>query len=138
MRHYELVYIINPNLEAELLKEVVDKFSDIVSKSKGTVVEVNEWGRRKLAYEVKKFDKGYYVLLDFCGLPTVVKELERNLKLDDRVLKYLHIKLDEDSDPEELISKIKEKNVAKEEKEAEGSTENGDISLEDNRNSEEE
>jgi small subunit ribosomal protein S6 len=138
MRHYELVYIINPNLEAESLKEVVDKFSEIVSKSKGTVVEVNEWGKRKLAYEVKKFDKGYYVLLDFCGLPTVVKELERNLKLDDRVLKYLHIKLDEDSDPEELISKIKEKNVAKEEKEAEGSTENGDISLEDNRNSEEE
>jgi small subunit ribosomal protein S6 len=138
MRHYELVYIINPNLEAESLKEVVDKFSEIVSKSKGTVVEVNEWGKRKLAYEVKKFDKGYYVLLDFCGLPTVVKELERNLKLDDRVLKYLHIKLDEDSDPEELISKIKEKNVAKEEEEAEDSTEDGDISLEDNRDSEEE
>jgi len=138
MRHYELVYIINPNLEAELLKEVVDKFSDIVSKSKGTVVEVNEWGKRKLAYEVKKFDKGYYVLLDFCGHPTVVKELERNLKLDDRVLKYLNIKLDDDSDPEELISKIQEKNAGKEVEETEDSTKDEDIFSEDNRDSEEE
>ena len=115
MRHYEMVYIINPTLEAESLKEVVDKFSDIVNKLKGTVIEVNEWGKRKLAYEVKKFDKGYYILLDFCGLPAVVKELERNLKLDDRILKYLNIKLDEDIDPEELISKVKERNVEQKE-----------------------
>lgn len=128
MRHYELVYIINPNLEAESLKEVVDKFSDIVNKSKGSVVEVNEWGKRKLAYEVKKFDKGYYVLLDFCGQPGVLKELERNLKLDDRVLKYLNIKLDDDSDPEELVSKVRERNVEQEE----ADTGNKDTSSENN------
>jgi len=110
-----MVYIINPTLEAESLKEVVDKFSDIVNKLKGTIIEVNEWGKRKLAYEIKKFDKGYYILLDFCGLPAVVKELERNLKLDDRILKYLNIKLDEDVDPEELISKVKERNVEQKE-----------------------
>lgn len=128
MRHYELVYIINPNLEAESLKEVVDKFSDIVNKSKGSVVEVNEWGKRKLAYEVKKFDKGYYVLLDFCGQPGVLKELERNLKLDDRVLKYLNVKLDDDSDPEELVSKVRERNVEQEE----ADTGNKDTSSENN------
>ena len=110
-----MVYIVNPTLEAESLKEVVDKFSDIVNKLKGTIIEVNEWGKRKLAYEIKKFDKGYYILLDFCGLPAVVKELERNLKLDDRILKYLNIKLDEDVDPEELISKVKESNVEQKE-----------------------
>ena len=115
MRHYEMVYIVNPTLEAESLKDVVDKFSDIVNKLKGTIIEVNEWGKRKLAYEIKKFDKGYYILLDFCGLPAVVKELERNLKLDDRILKYLNIKLDEDVDPEELISKVKESNVEQKE-----------------------
>ena len=129
MRHYEMVYIINPTLEAESLKEVVDKFSDIVNKLKGTVIEVNEWGKRKLAYEVKKFDKGYYILLDFCGLPAVVKELERNLRLDDRILKYLNIKLDEDIDPEELISKVKERNVEQKEE---------DTVLEDNSKLEEE
>ena len=123
MRHYEMVYIINPNLEAESLKEVVDKFSDIVNKLKGTIIEVNEWGKRKLAYDIKKFDKGYYVLLDFCGLPDAVKELERNLKLDERVLKYLNIKLDEDIDPEELISKVKESDVEQKEE---------DVVLEDN------
>ncbi|MEA3359017.1 MAG: 30S ribosomal protein S6 [Thermodesulfobacteriota bacterium] len=129
MRHYEMVYIINPNLEAESLKEVVDKFSDIVNKLKGTIIEVNEWGKRKLAYEIKKFDKGYYVLLDFCGLPAAVKELERNLKLDERVLKYLNIKLDEEIDPEELISKVKESAVEQKEE---------DVVLEDNSELEEE
>jgi small subunit ribosomal protein S6 len=70
---------------------------------------VNEWGKRKLAYEVRRFDKGHYVVLDFCGLPEIVKELERNLKLDDRVLKYLTVKIDEDVDPEDLVGKEQEK-----------------------------
>jgi small subunit ribosomal protein S6 len=54
---------------------------------------------------VKRFDKGYYVLLDFCGFPEMVTELERNLKLDDRILKYSTVKSDEDVDPAELIVK---------------------------------
>jgi len=104
MRRYETVYIANPNLEDEALKEVVDKFSDLIKKNEGSLVKVDEWGKRKLAYEVKRFDKGYYVLLDFCGLPEMVTELERNLKLDDRVLKYLTVKVDDEVDPAGLIA----------------------------------
>ena len=102
MKRYETVYIVNPNLDADSLGEVVIKFSDLIQKLKGSIVKINEWGKRKLAYEVKRFDKGYYVVLDFCGLPGVVKELERNLKLDDRILKYLTVKVDEEVNPEDL------------------------------------
>ncbi len=105
MKHYETIYIVNPNLDADSLKEVVARFSDLVKKLKGYIVKVNEWGKRKLAYEVKGFDKGSYVILDFCALPEIVKELERNLKLDDRILKYLTVKIDEDVDPDDLLSK---------------------------------
>jgi len=115
MKHYETVYIVNPNIDADSLREIVNKFSDLIKKLKGYIVKVNEWGKRKLAYEVKLFDKGYYVLLDFCGLPEIVKELERNLKIDDRILKYLTVKIDEDVDPEDLIGKEEEKEDKREE-----------------------
>jgi small subunit ribosomal protein S6 len=108
MRQYETIYIVNPNLDADSLKEVVTKFSDLIKKLKGYIVEVNEWGKRKLAYEVKKFDRGYYVVLNFCGLPGVVQELERSLDLDDRVLKYLTVKTADDVDPADLISERQE------------------------------
>ncbi len=105
MRQYETIYIVNPNLDADSLKEVVTKFSNLIKKLKGHTVNVKEWGKRRLAYDVKKCDRGYYVVLDFCGLPGVVQELERGLNLDDRVLKYLTVKMGEDVDPEDLISK---------------------------------
>jgi len=105
MRQYETIYIVNPNLDADSLKEVVTKFSNLIKKLKGHTVNVKEWGKRRLAYDVKKFDRGYYVVLDFCGLPGVVQELERGLDLDDRVLKYLTVKMGEDVDPEDLINK---------------------------------
>lgn len=116
MKRYETIYIANPNLDPESLQEVVTKFSDLIEKLKGAVVKINEWGKRKLAYEVKKFDKGYYVLLDFCGLPGAVRELERNMKLDDRILKYLTVKIDEDVDVEYLMKEEREKEAKEAEK----------------------
>jgi len=108
MNHYETIYIVNPTLDDDSLKEAIDKFSDLIKKLKGFIVKVNEWGKRKLAYELKQFDKGYYVVLDFCALPKMVTELERNLKLDDRILKYITVKIDENIDPKDLVSKEKE------------------------------
>jgi len=115
MRRYEIVYIINPDLDTEPLKEVVAKFSDIITKLKGYVLKVNEWGKRKLAYDVKQFDKGYYVVCDFCGEFNTVTEVERNLKLDDRVLKYITVKVADDVDPEELMREAQQKQTGAEE-----------------------
>lgn len=114
MKRYETIYIVNPNLDADSIKEVITKFSEQIKKLKGYIVKVNEWGKRRLAYEVKRFDKGYYVMLDFCGLPGVIKELERGLKLDDRVLKYLTVKVGEDVDPKDLIDKGQAEETKKE------------------------
>ncbi|OQY15638.1 MAG: 30S ribosomal protein S6 [Desulfobacterium sp. 4572_20] len=108
MNHYETIYIVNPTLDDDALKEAIEKFSDLIKKLKGFIVKVNEWGKRKLAYELKQFDKGYYVVLDFCALPKMVRELERNLKLDERILKYITVKIDENIDPKDLVSKEKE------------------------------
>ncbi|NOQ95750.1 MAG: 30S ribosomal protein S6 [Desulfobacterales bacterium] len=114
MRRYETIYIANPNLDDEALKEIVTKFSDLIKKQKGSIVKIDAWGKRKMAYEVKRFDKGHYVLLDFCGLPEMVTELERNLKLDDRILKYSTVKIDEDVDPAELIGEEEKTEDSKE------------------------
>jgi small subunit ribosomal protein S6 len=109
-----MICIINPNLDTESLNEVVAKLSDVITKLKGYVLKINEWGKKKLAYEVKQFDKGHYVLFDFCGVPDMVKTLERNLKLDERVLKFITVKIDDDVDPEELMKEEKKQEVIEE------------------------
>lgn len=117
MRHYETVYIVNPNLADEEYKEAVKKFNSLVEKKKGIIIKVQEWGKQRLAYEVKKFDKGSYVMMDYCGETEITAELERDLKLDDRVLMCQTIKLANKVDPQELILKAKEaekESVAKE------------------------
>ncbi len=115
MRRYEMICIVNPNLDAESLNEVVAKLSDIITKLKGYVLKIDEWGKKKLAYEVKHFDKGYYLMFEFCGDPDTVNTLERNLKLDERVLKYITVKIDDDVDPEELMREEKKQEIVAEE-----------------------
>jgi small subunit ribosomal protein S6 len=102
MRYYETLYIINPDLADDEYQDVVAKMSNLVEKEKGVVTKVEEWGKRTLAYEVKKFDKGSYVLLQYCGESGIVEQLKREMSLDDRVIKYQTIKLSDHADPEAL------------------------------------
>jgi small subunit ribosomal protein S6 len=118
MKHYETLYIVNPELDDENYKAVVDKFRDLIEKKKGVIVKLDEWGKQRLAYLVKKFDQGAYVLIDYCGGPGVTAELERDLKLDDRILKYQTVKLADEVDPQALLQKeeeAKKETAAKEE-----------------------
>jgi small subunit ribosomal protein S6 len=108
MRLYETLYLINPELADEDYRGVVDKFNSLIEKNKGVLIKVDEWGKKSLAYDVKKFDKGYYVLLNFCGEPDLISELRRDFKLDDRVLKYQTIKLSDKADPEVLRERTEE------------------------------
>jgi len=102
MRYYETLYLINPNLADEDYSDVVTKFNDLVEKNKGVIVKVDEWGKKTLAYEIKKFDKGYYVLLSYCGDPDLITVLKREFKLDERIIKYQIIKLSDSADPDAL------------------------------------
>ena len=105
MRYYETLYIINPNLAEEDYRVVVAKFTDAVEKNKGVVTKVDEWGKKSLAYDIKKFDKGFYVLLQYCGEAGLTAELKRELGLDDRILKYQTVKLSDNADLEKLKPK---------------------------------
>ena len=102
MRHYETLFIINPDSSEEELKTVATKIKGVVSGMNGIVTSYDEQGKKKLAYSVKKQNKGYYVLMDYVGSADIVSELERNMRLDDRVLKYLTVKLADQVDPESI------------------------------------
>lgn len=108
MRHYETIYIINPNLADEDYKEIINKFSSLTEKHGGIIIKIEEWGNQRLAYLMKKFDKGHYVLMEYCGEPGITAELGRGLKFDDKILKYQTVKLADKADPQELILKEKE------------------------------
>jgi small subunit ribosomal protein S6 len=107
MRRYETVFIINPALSQEECQPLFDKLNDIILAHQGLTVNFDEWGQKRLAYEIKKQTRGYYVLLDFCGNGSLVKELERNLRLDDRVLKYMTVCVAKDVDEEAIKTEIK-------------------------------
>ena len=100
MKYYETLYLISPNCAEDEYREVVNKFNDLIEKFKGEIVKVDEWGKKTLAYTIKKFDKGYYVLEQYCGETTALEEFHRALKLDERILKYQTIKLSDHVDLE--------------------------------------
>ena len=89
MNQYESLYIIAPELDEEAVKASIEKFSNIVSSNGGTVDAVDEWGTRRLAYPINYKNEGYYVLMTFTADPTFPKELERNYKIDEGILRYL-------------------------------------------------
>ena len=106
MRRYETVWVVNGDLPDEEVKATIDKFTNIITGQGGTLVSVDEWGRRKLAYKIEGTLRGYYVIADFAGLPAVVKELERNYRIDDRVIRYLTMKKADQVDVAALESEI--------------------------------
>ena len=93
MNKYASVVIINPTVEEEGIKALIQKFTEIIN-SDGKVEKVDELGKRKLAYEVKKCTEGYYAVFYFEGNPTVISELERNYRITDEVIKFMTIKND--------------------------------------------
>ncbi|HEX9883868.1 MAG TPA: 30S ribosomal protein S6, partial [Desulfobaccales bacterium] len=87
-------------------KAAIDKFTRIIAAQGGMLVGVDEWGRKKLSYKIKSATRGYYVLADFAGTPETVKELERNYRIDDRIIRYLTVKKSDSVDLEALQAEI--------------------------------
>jgi len=116
VRMYETTVIVNPALSQEERQSLLDKLTNLISDAQGLLVKFDEWGEKRLAYEIKKETRGYYVLMEFCGGGSLVKELERNLRLDDRALKYMTVCIDKEVDPERVKAEIEA--AAKEEEES--------------------
>lgn len=114
MRRYETIVIIDPDLSTEKREPVLERVKDVIAQQGGYLAFIDDWGARKLAYEIKKKERGYYVRFDFCATGAVVDEIERFFRIDDRVLKYMTVLLDKKAD----IEKIKEEVAAAESKAA--------------------
>ena len=94
MNKYESVIIINPNLEGESIKALIEKFSNLINNN-GKVNSVEEIGKKKLAYEIKKNKEGYYVVFKFESKPEAIAELERIYRITDEVMKFIVVKEEE-------------------------------------------
>lgn len=91
MNKYESIIIINPVVEEEGIKKLIQKFSDLIN-TQGKVESVEEMGKKRLAYEVKKNTEGYYAMFNFEAQPEFITELERNYRITDEVIKFIVVR----------------------------------------------
>lgn len=89
MHKYEVLYIIRSGLEDEAKNALIERFNTIITQGGGTVDDIEEWGKRKLAYPIDDENEGYYVLEHFTSGTELPRELERNFRISDDVLRYL-------------------------------------------------
>ena len=89
MVNYEALYIIKPDVEDEARAALIQKFSDIITGAGGEIAQIDEWGKKKLAYPINYINEGYYVLVTFKANPELPAELERNFKISEFVMRYM-------------------------------------------------
>lgn len=94
MNSYEVMVIVKP-AEEEVINATIEKVEALIARVGGTVEKVDRWGKRRLAYPVKKFTDGFYVLVDFKSVPAEIKEIDRIMKINDEILRHLIVKHDE-------------------------------------------
>ena len=96
MKKYETIFILDPDLEEEVAQSTLEKVKGIVTQFEGSeLFKFEDWGARRLAYEVKKKSRGRYVLIHFAGPPALLSELHRNFRVMDAVIKFQSVRLDE-------------------------------------------
>ncbi|MBE5802570.1 MAG: 30S ribosomal protein S6 [Clostridiales bacterium] len=97
MNRYELTYIIDTAVEENARKELIEKFSELIKQNGGEIEKVDEsfWGKRRLAYPINDKPEGYYVLVTMKAPSDLPREIERNLEINENILRYLIIKLEE-------------------------------------------
>jgi len=108
MRKYETVFISDPDLQDQTRIDLFEKVRNIISKEDGILIHFDEWGNKKLAYEIKKKLRGHYVCVTYGGTGELIKELERNFRLSDDVLKFMTILLSDDVTAEQLEKEAQE------------------------------
>ncbi len=107
MTLYETIFIVHPD-QGGKVKEFTDRFKKIIEGLEGAVSCVDEWGLRDLAYRIQKQTKGYYTLFQYRSSARAVEELERSMRLTDEVLRYLTVRLDEETAPQPMKKDLPE------------------------------
>lgn len=93
MRDYELMVVINPELDDEGMSTIMDKLKGLITERGGSITDVEQWGRRRLAYPIKRFLEGNYVLTHFKMDPNLTNEVDAGLRLSEAVLRHLIVRL---------------------------------------------
>ncbi len=95
MRNYEVVFVLRPDLDEENNAVTIEKFKNIIESHGGEILKLDKWGKRRLAYEVRDFKEGLYVIAQFKAKPEVAAELDRVLKITDQVLRHIIVRENE-------------------------------------------
>lgn len=103
LRKYELIYIVQPEATEEERERVSSRIDAVVDQFEARILKREDWGKRKLAYEIRKFNKGYYSYLVLLGRPGLTQEIERVLRMLDSCIRFITIKLEEGIDPDAEI-----------------------------------
>lgn len=102
MNHYETIFIVDPDTPEADQEAIFEKLKSMIEKD-GKLILFDDWGSRKLAYEIRKKRQGRYVRLDYCGNGALVAELERTFRLDYRILKFMTVLLAKNIDPDAMV-----------------------------------
>jgi len=111
--HYETIFIVEPGLPDEVTNQIIDKVRDTIKKHKGEVVDLNRWGKRRLAYEIKRRQYGYYVIIEHNTEPTVVAEVDQYFNINEHILRYMTIKYSDVDLKNREKQRLKEKQEVK-------------------------
>src|SRR5689334_18839110 len=112
-RVYEELFIVKPDAPEEEVNAFIDQIKNVITNGKGTVDKVDDWGVRKLAYRVAKFNEGHYVLVVFTSSPELVHEIERRMRVTDMVIKFITVRIDEKQKKIDKRKKAREKRAAR-------------------------
>lgn len=113
MRIYEELFIVKPDAVAEDVDAYIGQVKEIITAAGGTIEKEEKWGTRKLAYRVQKFAEGIYILLQFSAKPETIHEIERRMRVQDMVIKFITVRIDEKMKKIEKRKKHREKRAAK-------------------------
>src|ERR1700743_1274205 len=103
-RSYEIMFIVRPDIEEAEIDKIVETFSGYVTDGGGTVKQTEKMGRRRLAYTVKKFNDGFYILLIVAAPASLISEIERRWRVSEQVIKFITVRMDEE---DKRVAKIK-------------------------------
>jgi small subunit ribosomal protein S6 len=92
LKRYEVIAIVKSDLSDEDITAIIDRSQTIITDRKGVIAKLDKWGKKRLAYEINKQKDGFYFFIDFAGDGPIVAEIERNFKIDDRILKFMTVK----------------------------------------------
>jgi small subunit ribosomal protein S6 len=108
-RNYETIFIVNPNAPEARVSEINSRNQQIIESSKGAVLQLDDWGKKKMAYQIEKEPKGHYFCLTYKADTKCVAEIERNLRINENIFRFLSVKIDETVDPLQAIEAYKRK-----------------------------